>query len=126
METSLESSLRGGVIAPRSRPGSPDGARPDARRLPATGHGWRRRTAQQPARGQLLQPRLPVLGVAPEPLEDAGQLTGDHGFAFAEQPPGVLHQKHRESKGDIAIARSCIGGVGRFAFTLDSPAIRRE
>src|SRR5208282_460707 len=50
-------------------------------------------TAQQPARGQLLQPRLPVLGVAAQPLEDPGQLTGDHGFALAEQPPGVLHQE---------------------------------
>ncbi len=49
METSLESSLRVGVIAPRSRPGSPGGARPDARRLPATGHGWRRRNG--PATG---------------------------------------------------------------------------
>src|SRR5208337_493919 len=49
METSLESSLRGGVIAPRSRPGSPGGARQDARRLPATGLGWRRRIG--PANG---------------------------------------------------------------------------
>src|SRR5208337_377041 len=36
VKTALESSLRSGVIAPRSRPGSPGGARPDARRLPAT------------------------------------------------------------------------------------------
>jgi len=49
METRLESSLRGGVIAPRSRPGLPGGARPDARRLPATGLGWRRRNG--PATG---------------------------------------------------------------------------
>src|SRR5271157_1034315 len=49
LKTSLESSLRGGVIAPRSRPGSPGGARPDARRLPATGHGWQRRNG--PATG---------------------------------------------------------------------------
>src|SRR5271157_2523265 len=49
MKTALECSLRGGVIAPRSRPGSPGGARPDARRLPATGHGWRRRNG--PATG---------------------------------------------------------------------------
>ena len=40
MKASLESSLLGGVIAPRSRPGSPGGARPDPRRLPATGFGW--------------------------------------------------------------------------------------
>src|SRR5271157_1001813 len=37
------------LIAPRSRPGSPGGARPDARRLPATGLGWRRRNG--PATG---------------------------------------------------------------------------
>jgi len=49
METSLVLSLGGGVIAPRSRPGSPGGARPDARRLPATGLGWRRRNG--PATG---------------------------------------------------------------------------
>src|SRR5271157_2198170 len=43
IEASLGSSLRGVVSAPRSRPGSPGGARPDARRLAATGLGWRRR-----------------------------------------------------------------------------------
>src|SRR5271157_5256392 len=58
MKTSLESSLQGGVIAPRSRPGSPGGARPSARRLPATGHGWRRRNG--PATG----PR-PASAIAP-------------------------------------------------------------
>jgi hypothetical protein len=86
--------IRGGIIAPRSRPGSPGGARPDARRLLAPGTAGGEETAQQPACGQLPQPRLPVLGVTFQPLEDPGQLTGDHGFALAEQPPGVLHQQH--------------------------------
>src|SRR5271157_1021671 len=49
LKTSLVLSLRDGVIAPRSRPGSPGGARPDARRLPATGLGWRQRNG--PATG---------------------------------------------------------------------------
>src|SRR5208282_717986 len=48
----------GAVSAPRSRPGSPGGARPDARRLPATGHGWRRRNG--PATG-----RRPASATAP-------------------------------------------------------------
>src|SRR5208283_4242156 len=61
--------------------------------FPQPGSAGGKETAQQPARGQLLQPRLPVLGVSPQPLEDTGQLTGDHGFALAEQPPGVLHQE---------------------------------
>jgi len=60
--------------------------------FPQPGSAGGEETAQQPARGQLPQPRLPVLGVAPQPLEDPGQLTGDHGFALAEQPPGVLQQ----------------------------------
>ncbi len=34
-----------------------------------------------------------TFGIAPQPLEDPGQLTGDRGFAFAEHPPGVLHQE---------------------------------
>src|SRR5271157_2244741 len=61
--------------------------------FPQPGSAGGEESAQQPARGQLLQPTLPVLGVAPQPLEDPGQLTGDRGFAFAEHPPGVLHQK---------------------------------
>jgi len=60
--------------------------------FPQPGSAGGEETAQQPACRQLLQPRLPVLGVAPQPLEDPGQLTGDHGFALAEQPPGVLQQ----------------------------------
>src|SRR5208283_5929958 len=61
--------------------------------FPQPGSAGGEETAQQPARGQLLQPTLPVFGVAPQPLEDPRQLTGDHGFALAEQPPGVLHQE---------------------------------
>jgi hypothetical protein len=61
--------------------------------FPQPGTAGGEETTQQPARGQLLQSRLPVLGVAPQPLEDPGQLTGDHGFALAEQLPGVLHQE---------------------------------
>src|SRR5208337_565493 len=60
--------------------------------FPQPGSAGGEETAQQPACGQLLQPRLPVLGVTSQPLEDPGQLTGDHGFALAEQPPGVLQQ----------------------------------
>src|SRR5271157_2659862 len=60
---------------------------------PQPGSAGGEETAQQPARGQLLQPTLPVLGVTPQPLEDASQLTADHGFVRAEQPPGVLHQE---------------------------------
>src|SRR5271157_1663414 len=61
--------------------------------FPQSGSAGSEETAQQPACGQLPQPRLPVLGITPQTLEDPGQLTGDHGFALAEQPPGVLHQK---------------------------------
>src|SRR5208337_2771743 len=61
--------------------------------FPQPGSAGGEETARQPARGQLLQPRLPVLGVASQPLEAPGQLTGDHGFALAEQPPGVLRQE---------------------------------
>jgi len=61
--------------------------------LPQPGSAGGEEAAQQPASGQLLQSRLPVLGGAPEPLEDPGELSGDHGFARAEQPPGVLHQE---------------------------------
>ena len=50
-------------------------------------------TAQQPASGQLLQSCLPVLRVAPLAFQGTGQLGGDHGFSFAEQPPGVLQQQ---------------------------------
>ena len=60
-----------------------------SRNRPQPGSAGGEETAQQPACGQLPQPRLPVLGVAAQPLEDPGQLTGDHGFALAEQPPGV-------------------------------------
>src|SRR5208337_4867578 len=45
--------------------------------FPQPGTAGSKETAQQPACGQLLQPRLPVLGVGPQPLEDPGQLTGD-------------------------------------------------
>ncbi len=61
--------------------------------FPQPGSAGGEEAAQQPPRGQLLQSRLPVLGVAPEPLEDPVQLSGDQGFARAEQPPGVLHQE---------------------------------
>ena len=62
--------------------------------FPQPGSAGGEETAQQPACGQLPQPRLLLLGVAAQPLEDPGHLTGDHGFALAEQPPGVFHQKH--------------------------------
>src|SRR5208337_1961412 len=61
--------------------------------FPQPGPAGGEEAGQQPARGQLLQPRLPVFGVAPQPLENPGQLAGDHGFALAEQPPGVFHQE---------------------------------
>src|SRR5208337_4471571 len=76
--------------------------------FPHPGSAGGEETAQQPACGLLLQPRLPVLGVAAQPLEDPGQLTGDHGFALAEQPPGVLHREQaivqRESS-DVSTGR---------------------
>src|SRR5208282_4812472 len=93
MDTSLESSLRGGVIAPRSRPGSPGGARPDARRLPATGHGWQRRNG--PATG----PRpasATALASSRRYSPDARRSRPAHWrsrLCLAEQPPGVLHQE---------------------------------
>ena len=61
--------------------------------FPQPGSASGEETAEQPARGQLVQPRLPVLGVAAQPLEDAGQFTEDHSLALAKQPTGVLHQE---------------------------------
>ncbi len=57
--------------------------------FPQPGSAGGEETAQQTARGQLHKPRLPVLGVAAQPLEDHGQLTTDHSFALAEQPTRV-------------------------------------
>ncbi len=93
METSLESSLR---AASSRRAAAQVRQVVHAQTLgdfPQPGTAGGEETAQQPACGQLPQPRLPVLGVTPQPLEHPGQLTGDHGFALAEQPPGVLHQE---------------------------------
>ena len=47
----------------------------------------REEAAEQPASGQLLQPGLPVLRVAPQPIEDLGQLTRDHSFPVVEDRP---------------------------------------
>jgi hypothetical protein len=43
--------------------------------FPQSGSAGGEETAQQPAGGQLPQPRLRVLGVAAQPLEDLGQFT---------------------------------------------------
>jgi hypothetical protein len=53
--------------------------------FPQPGSAGGEESARQPARGQLPQPRLPVLGVAAHPLKDHGQATGDRGYALAEQ-----------------------------------------
>ncbi len=60
--------------------------------LPQPGSVGGEEAAQQPAGGQPPHPRLPVLDVAPQPLEDPGQFSGDHGFVLSELSPGVLHQ----------------------------------
>ena len=93
LKTSLVLSLRDSVIAPRSRPGSPGGARPDARRLPATGHGWRRRnglaTGLRPASASApaSSRRCCLAARRPRPAHRRSRLCP------AEQPPGVLHQE---------------------------------
>ena len=50
----------------------------------------REETTQQPSVAELLDPFLPVLGTATQPLEDPGQFRRDRGFAVAKESPGVF------------------------------------
>ncbi len=88
-----EFDVQDGVIGPCSSPGSPCVSRPALGDFSQPGSAGGEEAAQQPACGQLLQPRLPVLRATPQPFENPCQLAGDHGFACAEQPPGVLNQE---------------------------------
>ena len=55
----------------------------------------REEPAQQPAAAplELLQPRLPAIRTAADPLQDLGHLVRDRRFPLAKQPPGVVHQQ---------------------------------
>src|SRR5271157_1859491 len=91
--------------------------------FPQPGSAGGEETAQQPARGQLPQPRLPVLGVAAQPLEDPGQLTGDRGFARAEQPPGILHQEQVIAQRESLLAQVASNdSSSRIATLLNRPS----
>ena len=93
METNRELSL-----APRHRAAHPAQVRQVVHAQSRGGFSQTRpaggkEPAQQRARGQLLQPRVPALRVASQPLEDPRQVGGDRGLALAEESPGVLDQQ---------------------------------
>ena len=52
-------------------------------------------TAERSAILELVHPELPALGITANPLKNAGQLCRYPGFAFAKEPPSIVHQKEK-------------------------------
>ena len=50
-------------------------------------------SAQQATAPQTFQASVPLLQANPDTMEDSENLGRDHGFAFAEQPAGVINHK---------------------------------
>ena len=55
-------------------------------------------SAEQLTRAEFFESELPALGVAPQPLEDPGQVRRNRSLSFTEEPSGVINQKEIASQ----------------------------
>ena len=66
--------------------------------LPQRARAGGEESAEQLTRAEFLQPALPALGIAPQPLKDPGQVRRDRSLSFAKEPPGVIDQEEIASQ----------------------------